>query len=245
MTWKLEAITGEFTGKEVSVERDMLIGRHQDADLLLQSADVSRRHAAFLVKEDALYVQDLKSSNGTFVNDARIEHETLLKDGDIVQFASHKFSVLAPAVDVTVEPVAPMVAEQEAPVVASTTPAVEENIQQPSEAIAASETAQAAPIDKTPAQQMNDQGMPDLKQRDASVQLSREGMPQNVGIPKPAPIPEGTDLSSVKLEPAPIPVEKPVSIVEQKVEEQKNATVGLMSLIALIIIAIIAWLIFK
>jgi len=87
--------------------------------------------------------------------------------------------------------------------------------------------------------------MPDLKQRDASVQLSREGMPQNVGIPKPAPIPEGTDLSSVKPEPAPIPVEKPVSIVEQKVEEQKNATVGLMSLIALIIIAIIAWLIFK
>jgi hypothetical protein len=32
MTWKLQAITGEFTGQEISIERDMLVGRHQDAD---------------------------------------------------------------------------------------------------------------------------------------------------------------------------------------------------------------------
>ncbi len=36
MTWKLQAITGEFTGQEINVDRDMLVGRHQDADLLLQ-----------------------------------------------------------------------------------------------------------------------------------------------------------------------------------------------------------------
>lgn len=237
MTWKLEAITGEFTGKVVNVEADMLVGRHQDAGLLLQSADVSRRHAAFLVKQDALYVQDLKSSNGTFVNDARVEHETLLKDGDIVQFASHKFSVLAPAVEV------PPVVEPQATVQQKETVAT---IAQPSEAIATSETAQAAPIvEKTPAQQMNEQGMPDLKERHSDVQLSREGMPKSVGVPKPAPIPEGTDLTSVKPEPQPMPVEKPVSIVEQKVEEQKNAKVGLISLIVLIILAVIAWLAFK
>ena len=237
MTWKLEAITGEFTGKVVNVEADMLVGRHQDAGLLLQSADVSRRHAAFLVKQDALYVQDLKSSNGTFVNDARVEHETLLKDGDIVQFASHKFSVLAPAVE-AVPVVEPQSTVQQKETVAP--------IAQPSEAIATSETAQAAPIvEKTPAQQMNEQGMPDLKERHSDVQLSREGMPKSVGVPKPAPIPEGTDLTSVKPEPQPVPVEKPVSIVEQKVEEQKNAKVGLISLIVLIILAVIAWLAFK
>ena len=55
MTWKLQAITGEFEGQEVAIERDMLIGRHQDADLVLQSAEISRRHAAFLLKEDALW----------------------------------------------------------------------------------------------------------------------------------------------------------------------------------------------
>lgn len=54
MTWKLQAITGEFTGQEISVERDMLVGRHQDADLLLQSADISRRHAALLDRKSVV-----------------------------------------------------------------------------------------------------------------------------------------------------------------------------------------------
>ncbi len=101
MTWKLQAITGEITGQEINVDRDMLVGRHQDADVLLQAAEISRRHAALLLKDQALWVQDLNSSNGTFVNDIRIEQEKQLHDGDIVQFASFKFSVLAPAQKIT------------------------------------------------------------------------------------------------------------------------------------------------
>ena len=99
-------------------------------------------------------------------------------------------------------------------------------------------------VEKTPAQQMNDQGIPELRERGASVNLTRDGMPTNVGIPKPAPIAEGVDLSSVKPEPAPIPVEQPVSRVEQE-KAQKNASIGLISLIVLIILAIIAWVLFK
>ncbi len=75
MTWKLQEITGE-TGQEITVDRDMLVGRHQDADLLLQAAEISRRHAALLLKDQLLWVQDLNSSNGTFVNDIRIEQES-------------------------------------------------------------------------------------------------------------------------------------------------------------------------
>jgi hypothetical protein len=190
-----------------------------------------------------LWLQDLNSSNGTFVNDLRIDHETLLKQGDIVQFASLKFSVLEPVKDI-----ARVVIESAAvalePVVTETevVPASE----QPSEAVAVSETAaaQAEEASKTVAQQMNDQGMPELKERDSSVQVSREGMPQGVAIPKPAPIPEGIDIKA-QPEPQPIAIEKPVSRVEQVKEEQKNASVGLMTIIALIILAIIAWLLFK
>jgi hypothetical protein len=28
MTWKIQAITGELTGQEISIDRDMLVGRH-------------------------------------------------------------------------------------------------------------------------------------------------------------------------------------------------------------------------
>ena len=231
MTWKIQAITSELTGQEIGIDRDMVVGRHQSADIVLQAAEISRKHAAFLLKDQALWVQDLNSSNGSFVNDLRIEHETLLKEGDIVQFASLKFSVLAPAQEIVAVPAQPEVI-----------PATE----QPSEAVAVSETeaAQVDEVAKTAAQQMNEQGMPSLTERDREVQVSRDGMPQQVAIPKPAPIPAGVDVQAVP-EPQPIAIEQPVSRVEQVKEEQKNASIGLISIIALIILAIIAWLFFK
>ncbi|WP_159516450.1 FHA domain-containing protein [Acinetobacter sp. 18QD2AZ41W] len=219
MTWKIHAITGDLTGQEISIDRDMLVGRHQAADIVLQAAEISRKHAAFLLKDDALWVQDLGSSNGTFVNDVQIVQETLLKQDDIVQFASLKFSVLAPVAAIEVAPEVEATAEKVVEQVEVTEP--------------------------SPAQQMNEQGIPELTQRDASVQLTRDGMPTHVGIPKPAPIPEGVDLAVVKPEPTRMPVEQPVSRVEQEKETQKNVSVGLISVIVLIILAIMAWVMFK
>jgi len=233
MTWKIQAITGELTGQEISIDRDMLVGRHQSADIVLQAGEISRKHAAFLLKDQALWVQDLNSSNGTFINDVRIEHEILLKEGDIVQFAGLKFSVLAPLKDI-----APALNETEIVLTS----------EQPSEAGVVSETAATVSVEpetKTVAQQMNDQGMPELTERDRSVNVTRDGMPQGVAIPKPAPIPEGVDLSAIPEKQAPIAVETPVSRVEQAKEEQKNASVGLISIVVLIILAIMAWLFFK
>lgn len=205
MTWKLQALSAELAGQEISIDRDMLVGRHQAADIVLQSSEISRKHAAFLRVEDALWVQDLASSNGTFVNDTRISEQVLLKDGDIVQFASLKFAVQAP------------VADQDAPEV---------------------------PEEASPAKQMNDQGMPSLKERDASVQLTRDGMPTNVGIPKPAPIPEGIDLNTKTPENMDLNEIPPVC-QEAERETQKNTTVGFMTVIAIIIIAVLAFVFFK
>lgn len=208
MTWKLQAITGEITGQEITVDRDMLVGRHQDADLLLQAAEISRRHAALLLKDQLLWVQDLNSSNGTFVNDIRIEQEKQLHDGDIVQFASFKFSVLAPAQKITDLP-----------------------------------EVEAEPVQAAPTQDLSDQGMPSLVERAAEVEVRHDGMPQNISIPKPAPIPEGVDVN-VK-QPSPVTFDEPVSRVAEEKEQQKNASVGLITIIILVILAVLAWLFFK
>lgn len=209
MTWKLQAITGEITGQEINVDRDMLVGRHQDADVLLQAAEISRRHAALLLKDQALWVQDLNSSNGTFVNDIRIEQEKQLHDGDIVQFASFKFSVLEPAKEIL------------------DLPEIEV------------EPVQTAAL----TQDLSDQGMPSLAERAAETEVRRDGMPQNISIPKPAPIPEGVDVN-VK-QPSPVAFEEPVSRVAEEKEQQKNASVGLITIIILVILALLAWLFFK
>lgn len=207
MTWKLQAITGEFTGQEINVQRDMLVGRHQDAEILLQSTDISRKHAALLFRDDHIWVKDLKSTNGTFVNGERVEQEQEIElhDGDMLQFASFMFMILAPErykahlPEIDVEPV-------------TTVP--------------------------------HDQGMPSIAERAAETGITRDGMPQQVSIPKPAPIPENVQVEAVA-EPKPVPMQEPVSRVAQEKEQQKNASVGLISIIILVILAVIAWLFFK
>lgn len=216
MSWKLQAQTSELNALEILIDRDLWVGRHQTADLVLQAAEISRKHAAFLLKDDVLLVQDLGSSNGTFVNDVQVTEPTPLKHDDQVKFASLLFKVVK-----------------------------EESSEADSVARDQVETQEIVNEQPNVAQQMNDQGMPELKERDASVQLTRDGMPTNVGIPKPAPIPEGVDITAVQPEPTPVPVEQPVSRVEEEKEAQKNASVGLISVVVLIILAILAWLLFK
>ena len=43
MTWKLQGISAEVAGQEIIIECDMLVGRHDDADIQLDSAEVSLR----------------------------------------------------------------------------------------------------------------------------------------------------------------------------------------------------------
>jgi len=220
MTWKLQAITGEFTGQEIAIEHDMLVGRHQDAGLVLQAAEVSRKHAALLLQNDQLWVQDLKSSNGTFVNDVRIEGEVQLHDADIIQFASLKFAVLAPA--------KPQLEREALPEVELEP--VHHSVEQPNV-----NAHQTQPVDA---------GMPTLTERDADASVSREGMPQNVAVPKPAPIPEGVVMNATP-DPKPVAIEQPVSSVEKEIEQRKNASVGFMTIVVLIILAVMAWVFLK
>lgn len=65
-----------------------LVGRALDCAVRLDSTDVSRRHARILVSGDAATLEDLGSTNGTFVNGARIAGPVPLADGTVVAFGS-------------------------------------------------------------------------------------------------------------------------------------------------------------
>ena len=242
MAWKLEAADDQ--AQSVIVDRDMLVGRHQDADVVLQAADVSRRHAGLSLKDNALWVQDLNSSNGTFVNDVRIAVETEVKNGDSLSFASVQYTAQVAVVEV----VQPIVAEEV--IIEPEKEAVPEVVVEPeitkSEKViepAQTETQDVSePVALTAAQQMNTQGMPSLADRATETTLHANGMPVNVGVPKPAPIPSNVDIHA-RVEEA--PMEIPAACVEQEQDAQKNVQVGLISIIVLVVLAIIAWLFFK
>ncbi len=58
------------------------LGREEANDIKIQDAEVSRRHCELVWKDNALIVQDIGSSNGTFVNGTQVTTPTTLKAGD-------------------------------------------------------------------------------------------------------------------------------------------------------------------
>lgn len=76
----------------VSAERTA-IGRSPDADVFLDDVTVSRNHALLIRRRDGMYIDDLGSLNGTYVNRNRIESRKLV-DGDELQIGKYKLSYL-------------------------------------------------------------------------------------------------------------------------------------------------------
>ena len=75
--------SGPAAGQSLDVERELLIGR-ENADLVIADPEVSRRHATLRPVDGGVVVEDLGSSNGTFVNGTRISGEvTLLETGSL------------------------------------------------------------------------------------------------------------------------------------------------------------------
>jgi DNA-binding CsgD family transcriptional regulator len=82
-------------GDEIDVtERELVIGRNHECQLVLRDKLVSRRHARFVQDGDRLFVEDLESRNGVLVNERRITEPTLLVHGDLVAIGRRTFEVV-------------------------------------------------------------------------------------------------------------------------------------------------------
>ena len=104
-TWQLNALTEALGDLTLTVSDSLSIGRGSDNDVVLGSKQVSRNHAVLSVLDGQLYVKDLDSSNGTFINEQRIagNESSHLKANDTLGFASFSFQVQASAAPVTTE----------------------------------------------------------------------------------------------------------------------------------------------
>jgi pSer/pThr/pTyr-binding forkhead associated (FHA) protein len=81
--WTLKFISGKYQGGEFPLRpnREITIGRSSDLDMVLVEDMVSRKHAKITTDDRAVSIQDLGSTNGTFVNGEKIR-SVRLKEGD-------------------------------------------------------------------------------------------------------------------------------------------------------------------
>jgi pilus assembly protein CpaF len=63
-------------------EGEVTLGRSRGCGVVLRDPSVSRGHALLSVRQGRVTLQDLRSSNGTYVNGKRLEKETVVEDGD-------------------------------------------------------------------------------------------------------------------------------------------------------------------
>jgi predicted component of type VI protein secretion system len=88
---------GPLTGYRYEVSQEMSIGR-ENAAITLQDDEVSRRHAVIRPVQEGLEIQDLGSTNGTWVNDRRVEGPTVISPGDVLRLGQISFEIQLDAV---------------------------------------------------------------------------------------------------------------------------------------------------
>jgi hypothetical protein len=82
------------TGERVTVDSAVTIGRSADCDLAMSDTYLSSRHARLANDQGDLSIEDLGSTNGTYVNQELVDGRVHLERGDIVQVGGVLFEVV-------------------------------------------------------------------------------------------------------------------------------------------------------
>lgn len=82
----LVLIAGKPLGKRFQITPpQIVIGRSSDVEICIDTPHISRRHAVLKIDGSKIVLEDLGSTNGTFVNDVQVNQPIVLKEGDHVR----------------------------------------------------------------------------------------------------------------------------------------------------------------
>src|SRR5437762_7297376 len=92
----LRFISGKYQGGEfpLRMDREIIVGRSSELDMVLVEDMVSRKHAKITTAGDQIVIQDLGSTNGTFVNGEKIK-KARLKEGDRILIGTSIIKLIA------------------------------------------------------------------------------------------------------------------------------------------------------
>ncbi len=95
VSWALKANNTALAKKSFPLEATHVLGRSNECDICLNVVHLSRKHAKIEVHDDGLHIEDLESSNGTFVNGRRVK-KAIVRAGDEIAFDTLRFQVIGP-----------------------------------------------------------------------------------------------------------------------------------------------------
>jgi hypothetical protein len=89
---RVETAPGLKAGSAYDMTRGALLGRAEDADIRLSDEFSSSRHARLVPHGDALVLEDLGSTNGTYLNGEPVSGPQPLHDGDRIRIGDSEFT---------------------------------------------------------------------------------------------------------------------------------------------------------
>jgi pSer/pThr/pTyr-binding forkhead associated (FHA) protein len=95
----LRGVSGNTFGKMYGVSGPMTIGRSAECDIAIPVEEISRRHALVKPNASGLQVEDLGSSNGTFINNKRVQAGQL-NPGDELRLDQVRLILVAPGMEI-------------------------------------------------------------------------------------------------------------------------------------------------
>lgn len=98
--WRLVSDGSWLAGKTFIIppERSVIIGRTEQCDITIPGTHLSRRHTELCIQGSKLFIKDLGSSNGTFLNDKSIT-EAFAENGDRLRIDVYSFRLVSPDTD--------------------------------------------------------------------------------------------------------------------------------------------------
>ena len=98
--YRLVMRSGPSIGQIYPLDKnEMVIGRDLGSDIVISDSEVSRRHARIFMQGANYVIEDLGSTNGTFVNGQRLMGSYILRPGEIITFGETLSLVFEGAVD--------------------------------------------------------------------------------------------------------------------------------------------------
>jgi predicted component of type VI protein secretion system len=89
-TYQLIMSAGPTPSKAFPLEKnEIFIGRDLTNDIVINDAEISRRHARLVRQDEGYVVEDLGSTNGTFVNGQRLTGPYFLRSGETITLGEH------------------------------------------------------------------------------------------------------------------------------------------------------------
>lgn len=96
--YMLRGVSGAIFGKVFPIQGPMVIGRAAECDIAVQADEISRRHALVKPTPEGVSVEDLGSSNGTYINNRRVQ-QGFLNPGDELRLDAVRFILVAPGME--------------------------------------------------------------------------------------------------------------------------------------------------